>query len=274
MYALLAMAVIRLLLVIANGIFTVITLEAFQKRVGFREAAYIALINTIGNYFGPVLGGTGLRAVYLKKRHGFPISTFVGTVYAYYLVLFFATPILGLIGLYFIKINRGEFSWTVFAVFAISATITGLMLLVRKDFGQPRGNNRLIARFSDAWRSWLTIAQKPNLIRNIFLLALSLFVVETLLFYLEFILLGIPVGLPSLLVYSCLGVLSMLVNITPGAIGIRESIYIFSASVLGITNGQIVQLAALDRGITILVLALAYAYVQISKKYTAYVEVS
>jgi uncharacterized membrane protein YbhN (UPF0104 family) len=46
----------------------------------------------------------------------------------------------------------------------------------------------------------------------------------------------------------------LLISLTPGALGIREGIFFLTSDVLGISNEEIMQLALLDRGVTVLTL--------------------
>ena len=67
--------------------------------------------------------------------------------------------------------------------------------------------------------------------------------------WLEFSSLNIAIGFPELLLFSVLGSLSIFVSLTPANLGVKEGIYLLTASVIGITTPQIVSIALIDRGI-------------------------
>jgi len=53
---------------------------------------------------------------------------------------------------------------------------------------------------------------------------------------------------------NCLVGDSLLISLTPGALGIREWIFFLTSDILGISGEGIMQLALLDRGATVLTL--------------------
>ena len=57
-----------------------------------------------------------------------------------------------------------------------------------------------------------------------------------------------------MLLYNCLAGVSLLISLTPGALGIREGIFFLTAEVLGISGEGIMQLALLEWGVIVLTL--------------------
>jgi len=80
------------------------------------------------------------------------------------------------------------------------------------------------------------------------------FAVMTAIYALEFFALGVGANLLTILLYNCLAGVSLLISLTPGALGIREGIFFLTSDVLGISGDGIMQLALLDRGVTVLTL--------------------
>src|SRR5579863_8266517 len=70
----------KMLTVVANGLFTQWTAEAFTDKFRFGESVYVTILSAVGNFFGPLLGGTSIRAVYLKKYHDLSYSKFTATL--------------------------------------------------------------------------------------------------------------------------------------------------------------------------------------------------
>jgi uncharacterized protein (TIRG00374 family) len=260
---------LKLILMLINGLFTKLTLEAFDISISQKESAYISLLSSLGNYFGPLLGGMGVRAAYLKQKYGFAITHFAGTIYGYYLVTFFTTALIGLISLWVINAQTGASSSVVTAALVAITSATGVLLIIRLPQNSQLSNKRYLGwiyrRLSQVNEGWEKLLSHPGLIGRLLLLSLVVFLIGLGIVYLEFLALGLSVSTAALVLYAVLGSLSVLVSFTPGAIGIREAVYVFSAGVLALTNSQILQVAAIDRGTAVMVLLLSYVYLQFFK---------
>lgn len=257
-------------LMLVNGLFTKLTLEVFGITISHKESSYISLISSLGNYFGPLLGGMGVRAAYLKNKYGLALTHFAGTLYGYYLVTFFSTAIVGLVSLWFIYRQTGVSSPVVAVILLAVVALTGLLLVIRlpnsSRFSEKKYIGTIYRRLSQVNEGWEKLLSHKGLIGRLLLLSLIVFVIGLLVVYLEFLALGFDVRFVPLVLYAVLGSLSVLVSFTPGAIGVKEAVYVFSASVILLSPGDILQLAALDRSITIGTLILSYLYLQYTHK--------
>lgn len=267
---LIAITTIKIAQIFINGLFTKVTLDAFDKPISHKESAYIALLSSLGNYFGPLLGGMGVRAAYLKKQHGFALTHFVGTLYGYYLVNFFITALIGLIGAAIVYQTAGVYSLVIILLFLGIMVSTGILFFLKvpkiSGFEKRRYIGKVYKRLNQISEGWEILASNKILFGKLLAVGLALFMVGLATAYFEFQALHINVGVGALLLYTTLGALSLLVSFTPGAIGIRESIYFIFSSVLLISNSQVLQLAAIDRGISLSVLLIAYIYLQFIQK--------
>jgi uncharacterized membrane protein YbhN (UPF0104 family) len=261
--------ILKIFTLIINGSFTKITLEGFGKRISHKESTYISLISTIGNYFGPLLGGAGIRAAYLKKKHGFALTHFAGTLYGYYLMSFFVSAIIGLLGMILLYIFYGSFS----LVLTLGFVLVIFMSITLTAINVPKNKNiknkffvKFYKRLLQVDEGWDTLRNSPKLMFRLLGNNLLIIIVSIIITFVEFNALGINITFPSLLLYSALGTLSLLVSFTPGAIRIKEAIFIFSSSTLMISNSDIIKVAVLDRGITLVILLISYMYLQFLSK--------
>src|SRR5262249_19340073 len=53
------------------------------RPVGLLECTWLSILTTAVNTLLPFHGGAGVRAVYLKRRHGLDYSSFLATLYGY-----------------------------------------------------------------------------------------------------------------------------------------------------------------------------------------------
>jgi uncharacterized membrane protein YbhN (UPF0104 family) len=96
LWTIIVIAILRLFRFFLNGLFTKVTAEAFTDKFTIRESYMISIITAVGNFFGPLFGGLGLRALYLKKFHNLPISKFTSTLVGYYLIMFMVNSLLAI----------------------------------------------------------------------------------------------------------------------------------------------------------------------------------
>lgn len=269
--SIIGISILKITLLLANGLFTKITLEAFEIKISHRESAYISLLSSLGNYFGPLLGGMGVRAGYLKKKYGLALTHFAGTIYGYYLITFFSIALIGLLSTAAIYYQSSSSSFLVtLSLLTVFAT-TGLLMLLRVKINSQTNNNKTIIdkirkRVSQVNEGWLILSNKKGLLTKLLALSMLVFLIGLFVNYVEFKILKLNTYLWPLILYSVIGSLSILLSFTPGAIGIRESLYLLSTGVLMVTSENIIQLAAIDRGISILVLAICFVFLQLVTK--------
>ncbi|GAB4158310.1 MAG: hypothetical protein Fur003_2110 [Candidatus Dojkabacteria bacterium] len=95
---------------------------------------------------------------------------------------------------------------------------------------------------------------------------------NSLMFYALFQILNITPSLAELVLYSALSDISLLLSLTPGSLGIREAIFLFSSTLLGASSQQILNVSVIDRGITLILLFALFIYTLFPKNkiYSSY----
>lgn len=252
-------------MIFSNGLFVKIIIEPFKKFIKVKEAFYVSILSTVGNFFAPVGAGFGFRAVYLKKKHGLSYSNYFSTLSGNYIIVFLVTSIFGLVGLLLL---RQEFSYQAFIITAIfSAMLAGSIILMILKPGQiPSIKNdngmlkKIVKVVTDIVKGWTYVAaHKRLLIKLILLTTANLFLAVASLFFITNAL-NIEVTFPALLLLSVLGSLSLFINITPGNLGVKEAVFIFSSTMLGLTVNEIILIALIDRGVMFLTLGILWLY--------------
>jgi uncharacterized membrane protein YbhN (UPF0104 family) len=260
---LLFVAMGRLLIFFSNGMFVKWTAEAFTRRLSVGEGVYVGILSAVGNFFGPLLGGAGIRAVYLQRVHNLPFTKFTSTLMVYYVILFTINFALALTGLLTLDLVRTPF--LLVALFG-----GGLLLLFASVFVRlPRRmreddplRSKLVARIArylvdieDGWRRLL--AMPLLLVRLVGLAALS-FAAQFLIAFVAFESIGAHVSWAALVVYVAIVAISLLVAVTPGAIGVREAMLLIVSGTLGVTDSEIIQVAVIDRGVNFALLLVLF----------------
>lgn len=259
-WALVAIGLLKVIIFMLHGVLIKITVERFATALNIAEAIVVSVYSAIGNFFGPLLGGTGIRAVYLKKKHGLAYSKFISTLTSYYFILFLINSLFAIISLIAINISDNWSSFWLLLFFG--AWLLGLLSLVvlklpekyRESSMKHQIFNKVIRLIYEAYDGWLLLKNHPNLMYRLGAVASGVFIVSLTASFIEFSVFDIEISLASLGLYTSLSVVSILFAITPGAIGIRETLLIFASDAMGITNEQVIQVAILDRAITYITL--------------------
>ena len=261
-YLLFVIAIADFLAIAANGLFIKFILEPFGKYISVIESVYVSLISAVGNFFAPIGAGFGFRAVYLKKKHGLKYGDFISTLYGNYIIVFLVNSFFALLALYLLRGKQDSEYFVLVAIFGSLFGVSLLLSLVKlPELNRELKNkhlNRLAKTLLGVIKGWNQIVSNKKLLTRLIAIVVFNFAIALTVARLEIAALHFSITFPALLLFSVLGFLSLFVNITPANLGVKEAIYIFSASVIGFSTGQILSIALIDRGVLFIVLAASW----------------
>jgi uncharacterized protein (TIRG00374 family) len=258
-----------------TDLFTKTLIEKAGTRLGFIDGYFSAFLSSFGNYFLPLTGGAVLRGVYLKRQHGFSYKKFISISYGSYVISIGVSSLLGIFALLILYSSQEIFvtslllvfiSMLLVTVFLSSSFANKLMNLV----GSTTKNTviKKVARtLSDIHEGWLSIVVSKRLMTKLVLLTLANMALRLGFFYLTFNMLGTDVSLSSVFIFNTLITLSMYLTITPGSIGIRETLLLLYSSSLGLPPEAILAASLVDRASLMVSLSSLYIVFQQSSKY-------
>lgn len=250
-----------------NGFFTVLSLRPFKKHISFAEGYYVSLISSVGNFFATVGAGFGLRGIYLKKRHGLAYSDYLGILSGNFILIFFVNAGMGLLSLWALSETSGPAYYTLMLAFAgIFAGGIALALVrvpAKLQSYIPKNNVlrnvwSIIVRASNGWSR---ISESPWLVMQMAGVVLLNFFISVFITFVIISSLNLSIDLPRLILFGAIGSLGMFLNITPANLGVKEAIYVFSTSVIGLSVNQVLLIALIDRGVQFVVLLLLWLLV-------------
>ncbi len=254
--------VIYLLVFFVEGLFISVTLEVFDRHIGNKESFFIATISRIGNYLLPMRAGAILRATYLKKKFNFRYSNFLSTLYGYYIIFFLTSSFLALIVL-FLKYYLSEEFFLPLTLFFLGVVLAMIILIffrvsLTKVFKNSKGVLQKIFSFFDRFiDGWDSIIRKRKLFTMLILISMSNILLNVIVVGIQFFSIGKDIQILDIILYTCISGVSLLVSITPGALGIREGILLITSKSLNLTEQEIVQIAVLDRSVMFLLLLIS-----------------
>jgi len=84
---------------ISNAFTLKANITPIKKDLKFSEIFKVTIVSSFVNFFTPVVGGAGLKAVYFKNKHQISFATFVSVIYGNYLIFFLTSFSIGIVGI-------------------------------------------------------------------------------------------------------------------------------------------------------------------------------
>ncbi|MFC1780523.1 YbhN family protein [Patescibacteria group bacterium] len=262
-------SLLKVLTIFSMGLFIKIVLKPFKKKMSLAESFYISTLSTIGNYFMPLRGGAGIRAVYLKKKLKLSYSHFISTLSGNYIITFAVYSIIGLVSLILIQVKYNISSTILYIFFITLALVTLTLSLVKipkrilEISEKPGILNRISKILVNIAKGWSFITSNKSLLVKLLFITFLNFLITASITFLGFKSIGVNLTFPSLLLYVSLSGTSLLISLTPGSIGIREGVLLLSASIIATTSENILQVAVIDRGLSFFVLLFLYIIIKV-----------
>jgi uncharacterized protein (TIRG00374 family) len=239
------------------------TLEPLGKQVGMFEAFRLTTVASFINFFTPVIGGASVRAVYLKTRHGLAYSSFISAVYANYLIIFLVSFLIGLAGLLNIPgatNNRAGKIVALFFLVGIAGSIFFMLVghrftnLLRRSSFRSRWARKTVHNIMLVDDGWGAIRKNPQAILFMGIWSACTMLSVVLVYWAAMKSIGLQPTLGVSVMYAALAIVGLLFNITPGSIGIRETVFAAVYSITAITAQQVVAFSLVDRTVQLLLL--------------------
>ncbi|HLC38593.1 MAG TPA: lysylphosphatidylglycerol synthase transmembrane domain-containing protein [Patescibacteria group bacterium] len=249
----LAILIIMYLMVFVSiGFFLYFTMLEFKIKLSFLEHFGLAIISSMTNYLTFLYGGMAIRALYLKKHYQFSYSEFVGTLAANYIIVFFVNSLVtGLILLKFYLSDR-IFNLPISLLFGGIFVFCTAIIILSPNFKPSK--NRWLQKFILAINCWHKIRKNYKLVLLLSGFSLLNMFLSSMIYYLGFRVFHIDITYFKAIFISTVAALSVLINLTPGALGIKEALVIISARIINVTSAEAIIVAVAERAIAMIIL--------------------
>ncbi|MDB5165281.1 MAG: hypothetical protein JWM00_171 [Candidatus Saccharibacteria bacterium] len=233
-------------IVIVSNIFILIIVVRFiTRRMSFVDAARLTAYSSLINFFGFLQGGVGFRGIYLKKHYDMSLKKYSLLTLVQYCIFFGIAGILLVTGLWLTTgIHR--------AVLLLILIIIGLALCVL-----------VFSKLKSA--AYMKTRERLAKIRTVIQVRPLLGIAAATLFQLsgsmlanavELHAVGADISIGSLLIYTGVSQFAIIIALTPGAIGIRETILLLVQHQMSLTTETIIVASTIDRLVYFVTLAL------------------
>ncbi|MBD3261241.1 MAG: hypothetical protein GF334_06085 [Candidatus Altiarchaeales archaeon] len=261
-----------LLTITANSLRTIILLKVFNIRMGLREALDVSIVTTTCNYLMPFRGGAGFRAVYLKKKYYFPYTDFTATLIATYLISFTLYSLLGVGSVIFLGLGEGVLNLKLLLFFsALTILVFFCILLGCFLKSKVRGcENKYVKYIHMALTGLNKIILKKDIFTAIIAVEMLNLFSMIFRFYLAFKALGYDISATSSIIFAVVSMTSMLINITPAGLGVREATVSFTSKLTGLGLKAGALAGILDRFVAVSVVGILFLLTGYSRYAQAY----
>jgi len=210
-----------------------VSVQLYNKTLPPQENILLNAYSTLANFFGPGQSGPAVRGLYLKKRHGLPIKSYIFASLLYY--GFYAV-----ISAFFLFAGSQAW-WKTLVVMLLAGA--GSWVVIRWYAKKSHLTNNSLSMTKVGWLGLATAVQM---------------VMQFVIFYIELHATQPGVSAGQALSYTGAANFAVFVSLTPGAIGIREAFLVFSHSLHHISNSVIVAANVIDRAVYLVFLGLLF----------------
>ncbi len=234
----------------------------FDIKLKLKEWFGLSAVTIMGNYLTPFKAGVSARAVYLKKKHLLPYTSFVSTISATYIINFFIYGLIGIvIGILVFKNN----------IILLSSLILFIIAFAFIFFSPKLSKTKYkkINYFIKVINDWALIRKDYKIVTMLGFLEIMNILVLSARFYVAFKALSSVISFNASVVYSLISVLSSVFTITPSGLGVREGLVAAFSKISGTGFGVGAYAASLDRAIAMIVifgLGIVFSYILLRKQ--------
>jgi uncharacterized protein (TIRG00374 family) len=252
------LAFLAVLFKLALGFNFKILVSFFNIHLRTFEWFGLTCIAAMTNYLLPGKAGTAAQAVYLKKKFNFRYTNFLSSVTGFYSAAFLVNAVIGtLLSLRLLSegLPAGKFG---FLFFLCVSLVTVFLIFAIFNFPRLSAKAGLLRDFFEGFRNF---HDKPAEATGLVLSQVIVVAAIGLRLLAAFRVLGVEIDLVSSIIVALITSFSIFINLTPGALGIKEALLTFSATLLGVSPSEAVMVAMLDRVVDVIVsFAFGYAF--------------
>ena len=257
---------LMLTMIFGNGLTNYLLYRGLGVRLTVNEGIGLGAVNSLANQllFG---GGMIAKGIYLKRRHELTYTRFLSATLALYVFLLAANGIVGIAVLVYLALMDDAVVPMPLILGFSGMAVTVLLLWLPLDASSVSGKwGQRLAQLLDGWQ---VLNQNRLLLGKLVGVRILMTLMSAGRYWVAFHILSQDVTLAQCVLFSSATVLTRLVAITPGGLGVREAIVTGMAFMFGFEVDVSIVAVGIDRLIaTVVIVSLGTVYTYILSKKT------
>jgi uncharacterized membrane protein YbhN (UPF0104 family) len=240
------------------------SLEPYPLRLPFKECFGLVMMTLMGNYTIP-FSGFGMRAVYLKKIHGFAYRNFLTNMVVNWITNFLIYTSAGIIALIVYYWRTHQTAWTMVIIF-FSVMIISLASFIPLKINPKKKRGKFLSNLVLPLILWQKYIKHRGILKSLLLLTFWQFLAATLMFYFAYLTFGFKITFIDSILPNTLSLYTSVIRVVPASLGFYEAAVAYPSKFLGLSLAQGLAVAALTRLVTIFwtfALGLWFSYILI-----------
>ncbi len=256
--------VLSLAFPLINGMQNILLYRSLGTGISYRDGFLLTAASTLVNQL-PISGGIISKGFYLKHKYNLSYTVFISSTMALFVCFVVANGFMGMSILFYLILFKKIVVHP--ALLIAYTTMAACLLIFRLPLGRIKIPEKIRSWSYQAIEGWMLISKNPVLLCQIIGLQFLLVLLLAVRYWLAFHMLSQDVTVAQTLLFSTASILTQLVSIAPGGLGVREAIVSGVASTLGFDAGVSLVAVGLDRLVsTIMVVLLGWISIVILSK--------
>ena len=248
------------LFILLNGSINYLLYEGLGIRLKLKTSVGLAVVNTMANLL-PFAGGLVAKGLYLNKKHNLEYTRYASSIGALFICFVTTNGIMGLIGLLLMYlIQSKEIPLIIIGGFVLMAGCISLLWIPLKFGFLPEKWQTQLDSFNDGWQIF---RNNRKLLLKLIVIQIASVLTTALRFWIGFKFLSLQISYLDGLLFASATILTRLVSIAPGGLGIREGIIAVLGTFLGYDPTVSAIAVGIDRIVSttiILILGMYFIY--------------
>lgn len=234
---------------LVSGVSNVYLFRSMGADISFKDGFFLAAASTLANQL-PISGGIISKGFYLKRRHEISYTKFFSATTALFFCFLAVNGIIGVSILLYWYISKNiPVSPILIIGFLLMVACLLIFWLPLEQIKFPEKIHKWIHHSIEGW---MLISRNSTLLLRLIGLQTILMLLLAIRYWLAFHMLSQNISLDQAVLFSAASILTQLVSIAPGGLGVRELIVSAVASALGFDLGASIAAVGLDRLISTL----------------------
>jgi uncharacterized membrane protein YbhN (UPF0104 family) len=237
-YAIAVVAVAYVVNVFLTSVYNLMTARRLGANLMPGESFMLSAVVAAGNFLLPVKAGAGVRAIYMKKVHRFPVSYFASASLIFMLVSIFVISILATVLLFVIYRQQGYFRLDLSLLFPLIMVVSIVGVLAVRGSGGPAGDGQ-VSWLASFRKSMLVILREKRLVLASLTIVAAIFVVASVVWTVALREFAPEITHTEALLLTASQLVSGFVTLTPGAAGFQEVAALYVGQSFAATTTEI-----------------------------------